>query len=313
MSGPARSLAEETFDLEPRCFPFESHFRDIRGARLHYVDEGSGPVLVMLHGNPTWSFLFRHMILALRARYRCIALDLPGFGLSTPAPGFSYLPEDHAAIVAGLLAELGVQDATLVAHDWGVPIGLAAGFAEPGRLTRFALGNGWAWPVNGEWQFEWFSLVMGGAFGRFAARRWNLFLNGVMFATMRRAPLGEATRQAYRAALRDPARRTGTHVFPAAITGSHEFLAGIEARLPELDGRGFLFLWPDRDLVFRARELRRWRAMFPGSRLVELHRCGHYLFEEAGPDCARAIDDWMKLELRASHWARAFEDQAPAI
>lgn len=97
------SLAAQRLGLAPGSFPFSSHFADIAGARLHNVDEGSGPVIVML------------------------------------------------------------------AHDWGGPIGLAAGFAAPGRLTRFVLGNTWAWPVNGDWHFEWFARLMGGAVGRFGA------------------------------------------------------------------------------------------------------------------------------------------------
>ncbi|HLI86638.1 MAG TPA: alpha/beta fold hydrolase [Bryobacteraceae bacterium] len=285
--------AEQSLGLRPGAFPFESHFRTAGGAIVHYVDEGLGPTLFMVHGNPTWSFLYRHVIGALRPRFRCIAIDLPGFGLSQPPPGFSFLPEDHAVVVAALLADLGIKDATLVAHDWGGPIGLTAAFAEPGRLTRFALGNTWAWPVNGDWHFEWFSRLMGGPLGRFGARRWNLFVNGVMVWSMRRGPLTMEAKRAYQAPLRDPARRTGTHIFPAAITGSRDFLRGIEARLGELDGRDFLFLWPDGDIAFRAPELRRWRALYPKAQVVPISNCGHYVFEEAGPECAAALMQWL--------------------
>ncbi len=285
--------AEEALGLEPGTFPFESRFCQVGGARVHYVDEGQGPALFMVHGNPTWSYLYRHMIAALRADHRCIAIDLPGFGLSTPPDGFQFRPEDHTPVVAALLANLGVEDATLVAHDWGGPIGLAAAFAEPRRLTRVALGNTWGWPVNGDWHFEWFSRLMGGPLGRVGAWRGNLFLNGVMARSMRRGPLTPAARHAYQAPLRDPARRTGTHVFPAAITRSRTFLRGIERRLSELDGRRVLFLWPDGDIAFRDAELRRWRSIYPEAQVVHLHRCGHYLFEEAGPECAVALAQWL--------------------
>lgn len=170
--------AEDGLGLEPGSFPFESHFCAVGGAKIHYVDEGQGTTLFMVHGNPTWSFLYRDVIRALRSRFRCIAIDLPGFGLSDPPDKFGFLPEDHAHVVAALLAELGVKDGVLVAHDWGGPIGLAAAIAQPGRLTRFVLGNTWAWPVNGEWHFERFSRLMGGPFGRVAAKHWNLFVNG---------------------------------------------------------------------------------------------------------------------------------------
>ena len=285
--------AEQALGLEPGSFPFESHFCAVGGAKIHYVDEGQGTTLFMVHGNPTWSFLYRDVIGALRSRFRCIAIDLPSFGLSDPPDKFSYLPEDHVLVVAALLAELGVRDGVLVAHDWGGPIGLAAAIAQPGRLTRFVLGNTWAWPVNGEWHFEWFSRLMGGPFGRFAAKHWNLFVNGFMTTSMRRGSMTPAVKRAYLAPLRDPARRAGTHVFPASIIGSRDFLRGIELRLPDFDATRFLFLWPDRDVAFRTAELARWQSILPAASVVHLRNCGHYIFEEAGGECADAIATWL--------------------
>ena len=101
------SEAERRLGLPPGAFPFQSRFLDVGGARLHYVDEGAGPLLLMIHGNPSWSYLYRSVILALRGDFRCVALDLAGFGLSTPPPGFSFLPEDHARLTAGLVEALG--------------------------------------------------------------------------------------------------------------------------------------------------------------------------------------------------------------
>lgn len=291
--------AEQKLDLVPGSFPFDSHFCTAGGANIHYVDEGRGATLFMVHGNPTWSFLYRHVIAALRPHFRCVAIDLPGFGLSQPPAGFGFRPEDHAAVMTALLSELRIDNATLVAHDWGGPIGLAAALAQPGRLTRFALGNTWAWPVNGDWHFEWFSRLMGGSFGRFGARHWNLFVNGVMAGAMRRGPLAADAKRAYRAPFRDPQSRTGTHVFPACILASHDFLRGIETGLGGLDGRKFLFLWPDRDIAFRTAELKRWQSLLPAASVVHLHNCGHYIFEEAGAECADAIAAWFGADAAA--------------
>ncbi|HZX30307.1 MAG TPA: alpha/beta fold hydrolase [Rhodocyclaceae bacterium] len=285
--------AESQLSLAPGQFPFESRYRNIHGARIHYVDEGDGPVLFMVHGNPTWSFLYRHLILGLRHRFRCIAVDLPGFGLSETPAGFGFRPEEHAARVAALLAELQIEGGTLIAHDWGGPIGLAAAFAQPGRLTRFVLGNTWAWPVNGIWHFEWFSRLMGGPVGRFGARRFNLFVNGVLPAAMRRGPLPEAVLAAYRAPLQPAERRTGTHAFPRCITASRDFLAGLADGLGKIDGTQVLFLWPDRDIAFRDIELARWKSLFPQATTVILPNCGHYLWEEAADEAVSAIDAWL--------------------
>lgn len=287
------SYAEHLLGLRPGLYPFESRFREVAGAKIHYVVEGTGPAIVMIHGNPTWSFQFREVIRVLAPRWRCVALDLPGFGLSDPPARFGYRPEEHAVIIASFLADLGIENATLLAHDWGGPIGLAAAFAQPGRLTRFALGNSWAWPVDGTWHFEWFSRLMGGTVGELGAKTCTLFVNGVMPRAMRRGRLPGDVMRAYRTPFRDRSRRIGTWVFPREILQSRDFLHKLSLRLDEIDGRRVLFLWPDRDIAFRERELGHWQSIWPDAKIVRLHNCGHFIFEEAGGECAAALDDWL--------------------
>lgn len=135
--------------VDDSLFPFESHFVEIGGHTVHYVDEGAGPTLLLLHGNPTWSFLWRDAIRELRNEFRCVALDYPGFGLSTPKAGYRFLPEEHAEVVTGFVDALGLTGVTLVGQDWGGPIGLAAAQRRPGTFERLVLVNTWAWPVNG--------------------------------------------------------------------------------------------------------------------------------------------------------------------
>src|SRR5690348_104156 len=90
-------------------FPFRSHFLEVEGCRIHYVDEGSGPPLLMLHGNPTWSFVYRDIISGLKSQFRCIALDYPGFGLSTAPQGYDYSISQHAGIVEKFVLALGLE------------------------------------------------------------------------------------------------------------------------------------------------------------------------------------------------------------
>src|SRR5262249_17470760 len=119
-SGPARPswLSEE-------LYPFQRRYADIEGARVNYVDEGSGPPLLLLHGNATWSFLDLDSIAGLRESFRCIAPDLPGFGLSQAAPGYGYRPAEHARVLERLVLDLDLQKATMMVQDWGGPIGFA--------------------------------------------------------------------------------------------------------------------------------------------------------------------------------------------
>ena len=112
------------------------------------TDEGSGPTLLLLHGNPTWSFLYRDVIRALRDEFRCVALDYPGFGLSSPRPGYRCLPEEHTHVVTAFVDALGLSGVTLVAHDWGGPIGLATVEQRPTAFDRLVLANTWDWPIG---------------------------------------------------------------------------------------------------------------------------------------------------------------------
>ena len=100
--------------VDDELFPFESRFVELDGAHVHYVDEGAGPTLLMLHGNPTWSFLYREIIASLRDRFRCVALDYPGFGLSTAPPGYGFTAREHSDVVARFVAELDLTDWTPV-------------------------------------------------------------------------------------------------------------------------------------------------------------------------------------------------------
>src|SRR3954454_7962385 len=105
--------------VDAELYPFEEHWVEIDGSTVHYVDEGEGTPLLMLHGNPTWSFTWREVIKGLRTRFRCIALDYPGFGLSKASAGYGFSPPEHARTVEAFVNELDLQDVTTLSHDWG--------------------------------------------------------------------------------------------------------------------------------------------------------------------------------------------------
>lgn len=143
---PSDPAAEPRYRPPPALYPFPSRWCDVAGHRLHYLDEGPvdtgptqarahGPVLLFLHGNPSWSFLYRDLIRQLRGRRRCVAPDLPGLGLSATPPR-PLRPAEHAAVVAEFLDALGLHDLVLVGHDWGGPIGLAALERNLGALAQ---------------------------------------------------------------------------------------------------------------------------------------------------------------------------------
>jgi haloalkane dehalogenase len=291
MNDQPLSDAERLLGLPPGAYPFESHYQAVDGARLHYADEGAGPVLLMVHGNPTWSILYRSLIEGLRGQYRCVAVDLAGFGLSTPPPGFSFKPEDHALFLAGLIDVLNLRDATLVAHDWGGPIGLGAAM-KTGRIARLILGNTWAWPVNGDFHFEWFSKLMGGPIGRFGAERYLAFVNLLMPPGVKRRKLSQQELDLYRAPFRKLQSRRPLHVFPREITASRDYLARVRDFVAGFGGPA-LFVWPENDVAFRDKELARWMELLPRAEVRRLPNCGHFLWIDAPQDCLAAIGEFL--------------------
>lgn len=278
--------------VDPDLFPFTSRFVEIDGNVVHYVDEGAGPTLVMLHGNPTWSFVYRDVINALRMDFRCIAVDYPGFGLSLARDGYGHLPEDHANVTAQVLDALELTDATLVCQDWGGPIGLAAALQRPGVFTRLVFGNTWAWPVNGDMHFEMFSRLMGGPIGAVLIRRRNLFVNLMIPAGHRRRKPSAAEMLHYRQALPTASRRQASAIFPREIIRSRDFLATVERGLGGLRELPALLVWADADIAFRNKELKRWESMLAHHTTVVLAGAGHYVQSDAPSEFADAIRNW---------------------
>ncbi|OLZ46825.1 alpha/beta fold hydrolase [Amycolatopsis keratiniphila] len=278
--------------VDDDLFPFESRFADIDGNTVHYLDEGSGPTLLFLHGNPTWSFLWRDVIRALREDFRCVALDYPGFGLSTPKPGYRYWPEEHADVVTAFVDALGLEDVTLVGQDWGGLIGLATVQRRPDVFTRLVLANTWAWPVNGVFHFEYFSRIFGGPPGRFLARRLNFVVN--MFV-----PLGHRRRKPtalemthYRRPMDNPERRRASAMFPRRVLASRAFFAEIEAGLPGIAHFPTLIVWGDKDIAFRPQERERLEATFVDHTTVIVEGAGTYVESDAPEEFVTAFRDW---------------------
>lgn len=278
--------------VSDELFPYESRFLDLHGCRIHYVDEGAGPVMLMLHGNPTWSFLYRHLIARLRDRFRCIALDYPGFGLSSAAPDYRFLPAEHARVLEAFVETLDLRDSTLFVQDWGGPIGLRVAARQPGRFRALVVANTWAWPITGVAHFEWFSRLIGGPVGGFLIRRFNLLVNLFIPAGHKRTRLPSEVMAHYRRPFPTAPSRVATHVFPREITGSAQLLSDVEAGLARLAHLPALIVWGDGDFAFRRQERQRFESIFAHHTTRLLRGAGHFVQDDAPDEIADAIVDW---------------------
>ncbi|MBD3400950.1 MAG: alpha/beta fold hydrolase [Candidatus Coatesbacteria bacterium] len=273
-------------------YPFENRYLELEGHTIHYVDEGAGPTLLLLHGNPAWSFLYREIIQGLRDRFRCVALDYPGFGLSTAAGGFDYLPESQAGVVRAFVEELDLRDYTVMIQDWGGPIGLWTAERHPERVRGLIVGNTWGWPIDGDRHFERFSKMMGGGFGRFLIRNFNAFVNLIVPLGIKRKRLPRRVMNAYRKQFPSGASRMPTNIFPREIRGSSSFLGRIADDLDRLEEKPALILWGDRDIAFRAGERERFELLFRTHRTCILEGAGHFIQEDAPGEIVAAVRAW---------------------
>jgi haloalkane dehalogenase len=264
--------------LDPSEYPFESHSIAVDGGALHYVDEGDAdaePVL-MVHGQPTWSFMYRHLIRGLSPRYRCVAVDLIGFGLSDKPRDWSYTPEAHAVNLAALAKHLELPPLNLIVHDWGGPIGLGWATAHPEKVRRIVAFDTWMWSMAEHRAGRWFSLIMGSAPGRMATRRFNLFVD----VFMQRALGGHwpGVEAAYRGPLLNSADRQGCALFPRMLCVP--WLAEIWARRGVLSGVPAKLIWGGADPAFPAPMRERLAGVFDSCEVSVHEGVGHFILEE---------------------------------
>jgi haloalkane dehalogenase len=266
--------------LNDRLYPFRSRFVEIGGNRIHYVDEGQGPMLLLLHGNPTWSFLYRHIIPRLSRQFRCVAVDYPGFGLSSAHLGYTFKPREHSSVLEQLVLTLGLDEIGLVVQDWGGPIGLGFAGRHPDRIRALVICNTWAWPAQGTKHLEQFSKIVGGPIGRFLILNFNAFINLLVPAGVSRR-LSHDEMRAYRGPFPTRPSRLPTAIFPREILQSREYLAEVESNLGRLKHKPALILWGDRDTAFRDLERARFERLFPDHRTRILRGAKHFVQEDA--------------------------------
>lgn len=277
--------------LDRSSYPFGAHYLELPAGRMHYVDEGAGSPVVMVHGNPTWSFLYRHQIRHLRSRYRCVAPDHLGFGLSDKPTGWSYHPREHASNLANLIEGLGLGQITLVVHDWGGPIGLSYALDHPDHVARLIILNTWLWRVDGDPYYAAFSGLVGGPLGRYLTRRFNFFARVVMKSVYGdKSRLTPELHRHYLQPLDGPDAREGSAQFPRHILRASDWLGTLWSRRGVIKSIPKLFVWGMKDKAFRPKELARWESAFPQSTVVRLEDVGHYVPEEAPDRLNEAMD-----------------------
>ncbi|MEX0819856.1 MAG: alpha/beta fold hydrolase [Pirellulaceae bacterium] len=266
-------------------YPFCSHHLQLDKWRYHYLDEGQGEPMVMVHGNPTWSFYWRNLVQAFRPDHRVVVPDHIGCGLSDKPQQYPYTLKQHISNLVRLLDELDLSEVTLLGHDWGGAISLGAALERPARISRIVLFNTGAFRPH----FVPFRirLCRTPVLGTLALRGGNLFARAAIWmAVEHRDVMTPAVRGGLLAPYDNWANRVGVNSFVRDIplTKRHptwQTLAEIEDRLPTLADHPIKLIWGMKDWCFDASCLARFEAIFPHADISRIADAGHYVVEDA--------------------------------
>ena len=270
-------------------YPFEGHHIEIGGHRYHYLDEGTGDTVVMVHGNPTWSFYYRNLVLALRDRYRTLVPDHIGCGYSDkPSDAqYRYTLCQRVDDFEAFLETVACREAlTLVLHDWGGMIGMAYAVRHPERVKRIVMMNSAAFHLPASMQLPasiW--SVRNTRLGSYCVQRFNLFCRGATWlATAKHMP--KELRDAYCAPYETYADRLATLRFVQDIPlapgdAAYDAVSEVEAGLKAFCETPILLLWGMKDFVFDGRVLKLFEQRWPHAEVHRFEEAGHYVLEDA--------------------------------
>ncbi len=295
---PAETASGDDMPADWRSlYPFESRELTLDGHRYHYVDEGQGEPLVLVHGNPTWSFFWRELIGALRSQYRVIAVDHIGCGLSDKPQRYPYRLQQHIDNLSRLIQSLDLRDVTLIGHDWGGAIGLGAAVAAPDRFARFILSNtaGFRSPYI-PWRIR---VCHTPILGTLAIRGMNAFLRAALHSALENPDrITSTVRAGYLAPYDSWSNRIAIDRFVKDIPltprhPSYESLVKIEHGLQQLADRPWLLLWGMRDWCFHDWYLKRFLDFVPDAEVRRLENAGHLILEDAPAESIEAIQEFL--------------------
>ena len=284
-------------------YPFDSNFMDINGHDLHYIDKGEGKPVVMIHGNPTWSFYFRHLIQSLSKNFRAIAMDHIGCGFSDKpdAKTYNYTLESRVKDLDILIIRLNINEKiNLVVHDWGGMIGLAWAVDHLDKIDKIIITNtsGFFLPKEKQFPFALWLIKYIKVFAIPAVLGLNVFAKGALY-------LGSKTKldPKVKKGLVEPynswKNRIATLKFVQDIPisekdQSYPIVDRVDQRLKQLDESDLMFLWGAKDFVFDLAFLNEFKARFPQAANHVFHDAGHYLFEDKPFETGQLIEDFLK-------------------
>jgi haloalkane dehalogenase len=282
--------------LNKQLYPFQSRWMSIDGDQLHYIDEGKGEIILFVHGTPEWSFGFRDLIKDLRNSFRCIAIDLLGFGLSDKPVSGNYTCEAHAQRFEKFINTLDLKNISLAANDFGGGIGLSYALEHPENIDKIILFNTWMWSLKNDKHYATPARVMNTWFGKLLYLNFNFPVNVIMPAAYgNKKMLTKEVHAHYKNAL-TKGSRTAAYAFSKELMNASNWWQQLWERLPILRDKSILIFWGMKDSFVPPAALEKWRSRLPQASVITFSDAGHFVQEEKAKEMVIEIDKLMKLK-----------------
>lgn len=278
-------------------YPFRSRrMKTGHGHAMHYIDEGRGQAIIMVHGNPTWSFFYRNLVLGLKGKYRCIVADHIGCGLSEKPQKYPYLLENHIDNLCRLIDSLELKSFHLIVHDWGGPIGIGMAQRFPEKLKKVVILNTAAFSSTRIPRR--IALCKKRILGSLLVRGCNAFVRGAIRMAAKK-PLCSLVKKGYHFPYNNWNTRVGVAGFIEDIPlgaehRSWKTLKQIERGLSFLNDKEMLICWGAKDFCFNDFYLKEWLRRFPDAELKRYGHAGHYLLEDAGEEVLEEVEEFFE-------------------
>lgn len=267
--------------LDQKLFPFESKWITIDGHQLHYIDEGKGETILFIHGTPEWSFGWRDLIKELRNHYRCIAVDMLGFGLSDKPQNGDYTCMAHSNRLEKIIQQLDLKNFNLIANDFGGGISLPYVIQHSENVKKIMLFNTWMWSLKNDKHYSGPAKVMNTFLGKVMYLNFNFPVNIVMPAAFGdKKKLTKQIHAHYKNALPTSASRVGAYAFAKELMNASDWWQSNWNQLEKISDKPFLIFWGMKDSFIPPRELEKWKAKLPTAKVVVYEDAGHFVQEE---------------------------------
>jgi pimeloyl-ACP methyl ester carboxylesterase len=281
--------------LDKKEYPFESRYFRLNGVKLHYIDEGSGDTILFVHGTPSWSFEFRHIIKALSGSFRCIAPDHIGFGLSDKPPDYNYETLRHSENLGHFCEELDLENITLAVHDFGGPIGLNYAIRNPGKIKRLIIFNTWLWSLNDDPRYESMRKILNSPLLPFLYKYFNFsarYLLPRSFAPGNK-PSARILRH-YTEPFGKNSERYGTIGFALSLLNDQDWFEELWKKSAVIKDKKTLIVWGMADRFITPRNLQKFESHLTDFHTVKIEDAGHFPQEEQSGLVVEEIRRWLE-------------------